>query len=182
MAFGHGPTRMARPNIDDQSRQRHLQQKQVGSHMPIPSRFFGVTAKQLLVLLTVGCAAAYLLSNHDEPLPESLALETFIRSQEQVSEQVGAVLGIALALMVRMSLASEQHTVIGDQRAPVAAVLVFDSSPRMQYVWQNETRLDLERRTSCVSTDSRSFGQIRVEQSLPEDSFTYIPKSVLLIF
>lgn len=101
MAFGRDPTRMARPNIDDQSRQRHLQQKQVGSHMPIPSRFFGVTAKQLLVLLTVGCTAAYLLSSHDEPLPQSLALETFIRSQEQVSEQVGAVLGIALVRQVQ---------------------------------------------------------------------------------
>ena len=57
--------------------------------MPIPSTFFGVTAKQLMVLVTVGCAAAYLLNNHDNNTPESLALEAFIRAQEQVGEQVG---------------------------------------------------------------------------------------------
>jgi hypothetical protein len=92
---------MARLNIDDQSRPRHLQQKQVGSHMPIPSHFFGITAKQLLVLVTVGCVAAYLFNTHDESLPENLALETFIRDQEQVGEQVGAVLGIALVRQIQ---------------------------------------------------------------------------------
>jgi hypothetical protein len=68
--------------------------------MPIPSTFFGVTAKQLLVLVTVGCVAAYLFSNHDDNTPENLALEAFIRSQEQVGEQVGAVLGITLVRQV----------------------------------------------------------------------------------
>jgi hypothetical protein len=34
--------------------------------MSLPSTVLGVTAKQLLVLVTVGCLAAYLLSNHDE--------------------------------------------------------------------------------------------------------------------
>jgi hypothetical protein len=62
--------------------------------------FFGVTAKQLLVLVTVGCAAAYLFSNHDDDPPQSLALETFIRAQEQVGEQVGAVLGVTLVRQV----------------------------------------------------------------------------------
>jgi hypothetical protein len=68
--------------------------------MPTPSIFLGVTAKQLLVLVTVGCVAAYLLSNHDETTPENLALETFIRSQEQVGEQVGAVLGMTMVRQV----------------------------------------------------------------------------------
>ncbi|WP_455884639.1 hypothetical protein [Pseudomonas spelaei] len=68
--------------------------------MPIPSHLFGVTAKQLAVLVAVGCAAAYLLSNPDETNPENLALEAFIRSQEQVGEQVGAVLGITLVRQV----------------------------------------------------------------------------------
>ena len=68
--------------------------------MPIPSKFFGVTAKQLLVLVTVGCAAAYLFNNHDEHTPDNLALEAFIRSQERVGEQVGAVLEIALVRQV----------------------------------------------------------------------------------
>lgn len=68
--------------------------------MPLPSTFFGVTAKQLLVLVTIGCVAAYLFNNQDEHLPENHALEAFIRSQEQVSEQVGAVLEIALVRQV----------------------------------------------------------------------------------
>ena len=68
--------------------------------MPIPSIFLGVTAKQLLVLVTVGCVAAYLLSNHDETTPENLAFETFIRSQEQVDAQVGAVLEVVLVRQV----------------------------------------------------------------------------------
>lgn len=68
--------------------------------MPLPSTLFGVTAKQLLVLVTIGCAAAYLFNSHDEHTPENLALEAFIRSQEQVSEQVGAVLEIALVRQV----------------------------------------------------------------------------------
>ncbi|KRP48117.1 hypothetical protein SAMN04490190_1416 [Pseudomonas libanensis] len=64
--------------------------------MPLPSTLFGVTAKQLLVLVTLGCMAAYFLNNYAEQTPENLELEAFIRSQEQVGEQVGAVLGITL--------------------------------------------------------------------------------------
>ncbi|WP_073522130.1 hypothetical protein [Pseudomonas fluorescens] len=64
--------------------------------MPQPSTFFGVTAKQLLVLLTVGGLAAYFFNHQDEPTPDKLALEAFIRSQQQVGEQVGAVVGITL--------------------------------------------------------------------------------------
>ncbi|WP_017528568.1 hypothetical protein [Pseudomonas fluorescens] len=69
--------------------------------MLIPSTFFGVTAKQLMVLVTVGCVAAYLLRNQDDTPPENLALEAFIRSQEQVSEQVGTVLGLTLLRQVQ---------------------------------------------------------------------------------
>ena len=68
--------------------------------MPLPSTFFGVTVKQLLVLVTVGCVAAYLFDDHAEHSPENPALEAFIRSQEQVGEQVGAVLGITLIRQV----------------------------------------------------------------------------------
>ncbi|TFY93072.1 hypothetical protein DYL61_16080 [Pseudomonas nabeulensis] len=68
--------------------------------MPLPSIFRGVTAKQLLVLVTVGCAAAYLLNNHDDTTPENLALEAFIRAEQQVTEHVGAVLDIALVRQV----------------------------------------------------------------------------------
>ncbi|QOQ77681.1 hypothetical protein IMF22_11875 [Pseudomonas poae] len=68
--------------------------------MPLPSTFLGVTAKQLLVLATAGCVAAYLFNNHDEHTAENFALEAFIRSQEQVGEQVGAVLEVALVRQV----------------------------------------------------------------------------------
>ena len=68
--------------------------------MPLPSIFLGVTAKQLLVLVTVGCVAAYLLDTQNETAPENLALEAFIRSQEQVVEQVGSVLGMELVRQV----------------------------------------------------------------------------------
>ncbi|MGR3889362.1 hypothetical protein [Pseudomonas sp. 1152_12] len=68
--------------------------------MPLPSKLLGVTAKQLLVLVTVGCVAAYLFDHHDEHTAENLTFEAFIRSQEQVSEQVGAVLEIALVRQV----------------------------------------------------------------------------------
>ncbi|MGA9701050.1 hypothetical protein [Pseudomonas sp.] len=68
--------------------------------MPLPSTFLGVTAKQLLVLVTVAGLAAYLLLEHDDITPETLAFQTFIRSQEQVSEQVGAVLGVTLVRQV----------------------------------------------------------------------------------
>ncbi|AZF05236.1 hypothetical protein [Pseudomonas sp. R5-89-07] len=68
--------------------------------MPLPSTLFGVTAKQLLVLVTVGCMAAYFF-NDDEHPSENLALEAFIRSQEQVAEQVGAVLGMTLIRQVQ---------------------------------------------------------------------------------
>ncbi|OPA89939.1 hypothetical protein BFW86_12280 [Pseudomonas fluorescens] len=69
--------------------------------MRLPSIFFGVTVKQLVVLVTVGCVAAYLLRNQDETTPQTQALEAFIRSQEEVAEQVGAVLGITLVRQVQ---------------------------------------------------------------------------------
>ncbi|WP_411388198.1 hypothetical protein [Pseudomonas sp. MPB23] len=68
--------------------------------MSLPSTILGVTAKQLLVLVTVGCVAAYLLSNHDETTAQDLAIEAFIRSQERVAEQVGAVVGMTLVRQV----------------------------------------------------------------------------------
>lgn len=82
--------------------------------MPLPSTFFGVTAKQLLVLVTIGCVAAYLFNDHAEHTPENLALETFIRSQEQVGEQVGAVLGITL---IRQVEAYPAYNVSGYKRS-----------------------------------------------------------------
>lgn len=84
--------------------------------MPLPS-ILGVTAKQLLVLVTVGCVAAYLVNTQNEIPPENLALEAFIRSQEQVVEQVGAVLGLEL---VRQVVAHPGYNTVGYQRSMYA--------------------------------------------------------------
>ena len=85
--------------------------------MPLPSIFLGVTVKQLLVLVTVGCVAAYLFSDHQDIAPENLALEAFIRSQEQVAQQVGAVLDVVL---VRQVVAHPGYNTAGYQRSMYA--------------------------------------------------------------
>lgn len=56
-----------------------------------------------------------------------------------------AICLLALALARPSILAS--GGLLGDQEAPVAAALVFDTSPRMAYRYQNETRLDAARDT-----------------------------------
>ncbi|MBV4455962.1 MULTISPECIES: hypothetical protein [Pseudomonas] len=85
--------------------------------MPLPSIFLGVTVKQRVVLVTIGCAAAYLFNLQSETTPENLALEAFIRSQEQVAEQVGAVLDVAL---VRQVVAHPGYNAAGYQRSVFA--------------------------------------------------------------
>ncbi len=49
--------------------------------MPLPSTFFGVTAKQLLVLVTVGCVAAYLFDHYDDTAPGNLAFDAARRGR-----------------------------------------------------------------------------------------------------
>jgi len=49
---------------------------------------------------------------------------------------------IAAAVMFAGTLGGDQGVMIGSQQAPVAAVLVFDTSPRMQYRQANVTRLE----------------------------------------
>ena len=85
--------------------------------MPLPSIFLGVTAKQLLVFVTVGCVAAYLINVQDETPTENLTLEAFIRAQEQVHEQVGAVLDISL---VRQVVAYPGYGTVGYTRSVYA--------------------------------------------------------------
>jgi hypothetical protein len=58
------------------------------------------------------------------------------------------VLAGSTAWIVRATLADDKDVPIGNQQAPVAAVLVFDTSPRMQYQWQNQTRLQEARDTA----------------------------------
>ncbi|UII73834.1 hypothetical protein LVW35_11925 [Pseudomonas sp. HN11] len=85
--------------------------------MRLSPKFLGVTAKQLLMLVSVGCVAAYLLDTQSETPPENLALEAFIRSQEQVVEQVGPVLGMEL---VRQVVAHPGYNSVGYQRSMYA--------------------------------------------------------------
>lgn len=109
MALGHDLIRMVRLISNDQCRLAGTyNKKQVWSQMPLPSTFFGVTAKQLVVLVTVGCVAAYLFNDPTEHQPEGLALETFIRSQEKVNEQVGTVLAVTLIKQVEAYPASNR--------------------------------------------------------------------------
>ncbi|MCI0361619.1 MAG: BatA domain-containing protein, partial [Planctomycetaceae bacterium] len=60
---------------------------------------------------------------------------------------VAAAQAIALLVMVVRSLWGGAP-VIGDQEAPVAAVLVVDTSPRMDYRHENRTRLEVARDTA----------------------------------
>ncbi len=55
------------------------------------------------------------------------------------------ILLLALALARPSIVASG---VLGDQEAPVAAALVFDTNPRMQYRQNNETRLEVAQQTA----------------------------------
>jgi hypothetical protein len=58
------------------------------------------------------------------------------------------VLGSLLAIQLRNLFATEASMAIGNQRAPVSAVIVVDTSPRMLYQSANRTRLDEARETS----------------------------------
>lgn len=55
------------------------------------------------------------------------------------------VLLILLATMVTAAMTNHQGSLLGDEEAPVAAVLVFDTSPRMEYRFRNESRLEAAR-------------------------------------
>jgi hypothetical protein len=57
----------------------------------------------------------------------------------------GLILALALAL-ARPSIVGSG--MLGDQEAPVAAALVFDTTPRMQYRQQNKTRLEVAQETA----------------------------------
>lgn len=52
------------------------------------------------------------------------------------------LLAVVLVVMLLRTLGDGDKQVIGNQRAPVGAVLVFDTSLRMQYLRRNSTRLE----------------------------------------
>jgi hypothetical protein len=68
-----------------------------------------------------------------------------------------AVVGLLAAALARPTI--QTSGVLGDQEAPVAAALVFDTSPRMDYRRQNQTRLQT----------AQEIGQWLVQQ-LPVES------------
>jgi hypothetical protein len=53
---------------------------------------------------------------------------------------IALILLIALATMIVGALSHNAGALLGDEEAPVAAVLLFDTSPRMEYRYQNKTR------------------------------------------
>jgi hypothetical protein len=57
------------------------------------------------------------------------------------------VLGIATTGLLAGTLSGNTGAILGDQQAPVAAVLVVDTSPRMEYRFRNQTRLELAKET-----------------------------------
>ncbi|MFW6170550.1 MAG: BatA domain-containing protein, partial [Planctomycetota bacterium] len=62
----------------------------------------------------------------------------------------GLAAGVLAALLFTLigTLQASEGLRIGDREAPVAAVMVFDSSPRMRYRQNNQTRLELARETA----------------------------------
>lgn len=57
-----------------------------------------------------------------------------------------AVIGLLALSLARPSIVASG--MLGDQEAPVAAALVFDVNPRMQYRQQNQTRLEVAQETA----------------------------------
>ena len=57
-----------------------------------------------------------------------------------------AVIGLLALALARPSIVASG--VLGDQEAPVAAALVFDVNPRMQYRQHNQTRLEVAQETA----------------------------------
>ncbi len=79
-----------------------------------------------------------------------------------------AALAVVLAIMLRIAMAPDHPSSIGDQRAPVAAVLVFDTSPRMQYLWQNQTRLEQAKEiASWLTRQLPGDSEVAVVESRP---------------
>jgi hypothetical protein len=55
---------------------------------------------------------------------------------------LGGILLVALAILLTLTLRHDSGVLVGDRQAPVAAALVFDTSPRMEYRHENQTRLE----------------------------------------
>ena len=77
-----------------------------------------------------------------------LLVATFLAGKRR-SPVLSAILGVGLlgllgvtGYSLMQSLRGNDGPVIGDQRAPVAAVILIDTSPRMQYRFENQSSLE----------------------------------------
>lgn len=82
------------------------------------------------------------------------------------------VLGIATTGLMAKTLSGTAGAILGDQQAPVAAVLVFDTSPRMEYRFRNQTRLELAKETGLwLLTQFPAESNVAVMESRPGPPF-----------
>lgn len=75
----------------------------------------------------------------------------FLRRGHLLTGTLGAVsvvLLVSLLVVVAGAASSRDAASVGDGQAPVAAVLAFDTAPRMDYRHQNQTRLEEARQTA----------------------------------
>ena len=75
----------------------------------------------------------------------------FLRRGHLLTGTLGAVsvvLLVSLLVVVAGAASSRDTASVGDGQAPVAAVLAFDTAPRMDYRHQNQTRLEEARQTA----------------------------------
>ena len=73
-----------------------------------------------------------------------------MRKSRVVVGVLGGAAAVLLAIFLTLlitTLNAGARLLVGDRQAPVAAVLVFDTSPRMQFRQQNRTRLEQARET-----------------------------------
>ena len=82
------------------------------------------------------------------------------------------ILGIATTGLMARTLSGTAGAILGDQQAPVAAVLVFDTSPRMEYRFHNQTRLELAKETGLwLLSQFPAESNIAVMESRPGPPF-----------
>ena len=80
------------------------------------------------------------------------------------------VLLVALLVVGSRAFSDSRGALIGDRAAPVAAALVFDTSPRMLYQHQNETRLQTARDTALwLLKQLPAESEIAVLESRPDE-------------
>lgn len=77
----------------------------------------------------------------------ALAIATYVTERQRGLASAFAVLGLLLILLTAAMgwkvTSGSSRPLFGDQESPVAAVLIFDVSPRMDYRHHNQTRLEV---------------------------------------